>query len=226
MRLFRRTMRSSSPSITAAALLVAAVSACTAAAAAPRAAAMHPAPAAADRLPPAAVARADTSRPYAPADVRFMQGMIGHHGQALVMTALVPTHGARAEVRLLAERIEASQRSEIAQMQQWLRARGEDVPAADAHHHGAGGDHALMPGMLTDEELARLAAAQGAEFDRLFLEFMIRHHEGALTMVAGLFGTNGAGQEPEIFRLASDVESDQQAEIARMRALLGALAPQ
>ena len=193
-------------------IVVAVLSACAAAAPAPPA----PPPAA---PPPAA--RADTVTPRgAAADVRFLQGMIGHHAQALVMTALVPSRTARQDVRLLAERITASQESEIAQMQQWLRARGHAVPdpAAHAHHHG-GADAASMPGMATQEELARLAAASGAEFDRLFLELMIRHHEGALTMVAELLATSGAAQEPQLFRLASDVDADQRAEIARMRAM-------
>jgi uncharacterized protein (DUF305 family) len=193
----------------AAALLVAAVSACATATAA---------------------AQGGTGSPrWSPADVAFMQGMIGHHAQALKMTALVPTRSARADVRLLAERIEASQVSEIAQMRQWLRTRGLDTAAlAGQHQHqhaGGADDHGMMPGMLTEQELGRLAAASGAEFDRLFLEFMIRHPEGAVTMVATLFFTNGAGQEPEIFRLASDVDADQRAEIARMRAMLGAPAP-
>ena len=102
-------------------------------------------------------------------------------------------------------------------MQRWLTRRGEPLPDPHAHHmHGA----ALMPGMLTAEEMARLAAAKGAAFDRLFLEGMIQHHEGALTMVKDLFATPGAGQEPEIFAFASDVEADQRMEIARMGAML------
>ena len=197
----------------AAALLVAALSACAAATAAAQTGAVSPR--------------------YAPADVAFMQGMIAHHAQALKMTALVPGRSARADVRLLAERIAASQVSEVAQMRQWLRTRGLDTAAmAGQHQHqhaaGAADDHGGMPGMpgmLTEAELAALEAASGAAFDRLFLESMIRHHEGALTMVATLFFTNGAGQEPEIFRLATDVDADQRAEIARMRALLGAPAP-
>ncbi len=174
-------------------------------------------------------AAADTTpRPRAnPADVRFMREMIGHHAQALEMTELVPGRAARAELGLLAERIAVSQRDEIAAMERWLRARGEAVPSADAHqHHGAaGGDHAGMPGMATPQEMARLAALKGAEFDRLFLELMIRHHEGALTMVAALFGSSGGGQEAEIFQLASDVEADQRAEIARMQRLQNGPAP-
>jgi uncharacterized protein (DUF305 family) len=191
----------------AAALLVAGVSVCAAA--------------------PAA-AQSGSAR-WSPADVAFMQGMISHHAQALKMTAMVPTRSARADVRLLAERIEASQVSEIAQMRQWLRTRGLDTTAmAGQHQHqhaGGADDHGMMPGMLTEPELEALAAATGAAFDRLFLEDMIRHHEGAVTMVATLFFTNGAGQEPEIFRLASDIDADQRAEIARMRVMLGAPSP-
>ena len=74
--------------------------------------------------------------------------------------------------------------------------------------------------MLTPEEMARLAAAKGPAFDKLFLEDMIRHHEGALVMVRELFATPGAGQESEIFTFASDIEADQRMEIARMVAML------
>jgi uncharacterized protein (DUF305 family) len=160
------------------------------------------------------------------ADARFLRDMIGHHAQALEMTELVPGRAARADLRLLAERIAVSQKDEIATMERWLRSRGEPVPSADAHQHAHGaGDHAGMPGMATPEEMARLAASTGAEFDRLFLELMIRHHEGALTMVAELFAAPGGGQDPEIFQLASDVDADQRAEIARMRRLQNGSAP-
>ena len=150
-------------------------------------------------------------------DVRFMQGMIGHHAQALEMTALLPSRTTREDMRLLARRIELSQADEIAMMQRWLKARGETVP--DLHAHQAHGS-VLMPGMLTPEEMRRLEAATGAEFDRLFLEFMIRHHDGALIMVRELFSTEGAGQEPEMFAFASDVDADQRIEIDRMSAML------
>jgi uncharacterized protein (DUF305 family) len=150
-------------------------------------------------------------------DVRFMQGMISHHAQALEMTTLLPSRTGREDMRLLARRIELSQADEIAMMQRWLRARGRSVPDPHAHHDHAG---ALMPGMLSPEDMRRLEAAQGQEFDRLFLEFMIRHHDGALTMVNDLFSTAGAGQEPEIFAFASDVDADQRIEIDRMSALL------
>ena len=146
-----------------------------------------------------------------------MQGMIGHHAQALEMCALLKSRTSRDDMRLLAQRIEISQADEIRMMQEWLRARGAEVPDEHAHHaHGA----ALMPGMLTPDEMRRLAAASGAEFDRLFLEFMIKHHAGALTMVNDLFSQPGAGQESEIFAFASDVDADQRMEIDRMGAML------
>ena len=179
--------------------------------------------------PPAAAERADTvpvPRPGAnEADVRFMTGMIAHHAQALEMTRLVPERSGRQDVRLLAERITASQQTEIDRMRQWLRDHGQPVPDARHAHHEAGGGHAQMPGMLTPEELARLSAATGAEFDRLFLELMIRHHEGALTMVAELLSRSGAAQDSAVFQIASDVDADQRAEIARMRRMLGGPPP-
>lgn len=155
---------------------------------------------------------------FTPADVRFMQGMIGHHAQALEMTALLPSRTSRDEMRLLAKRLEASQADEITMMQQWLTERGQPLPDPHAHHaQGA----ALMPGMLSADEMARLAAARGEAFDRLFLALMIKHHEGALVMVRDLFATPGAGQEADIFAFASDVDADQRMEIDRMRELLG-----
>jgi len=157
-----------------------------------------------------------TRRNYTEADVKFMQGMIGHHAQALTMAAMVPSRSSNASLRLLAERIDVSQRDEIATMRRWLRARGESVPDSSAHQH----QHEQMPGMLTEAELEQLGAAQGAEFDRQFLTFMIRHHEGAITMVARLSSSAGALQEPEIAGFATDVNADQQAEIRRMRVLL------
>lgn len=162
---------------------------------------------------------------YTLADVRFMQHMIGHHAQALVMAELVPDRTSRPEMLLLAERITVSQQDEIAQMQRWLRARNEEVPPPDAHVHAAMGHGQLMPGMLTQQELDALARASGSAFDRLFLELMIKHHDGALVMVRDLFRQPGAGQEAELFVLAADVEADQTAEIRRMRMLLDRLPP-
>jgi uncharacterized protein (DUF305 family) len=151
------------------------------------------------------------------ADVRFMQGMIHHHAQALDMTALVAARTASEDMKKLATRIELSQRDEIEMMREWLAARNAAVPGEHAHHAPGA---PLMPGMLTADEMAQLAAAKGAEFDRLFLGLMIKHHAGALTMVKELFSTPGAGQEPEIFAFASDVDADQLIEIRRMERML------
>jgi uncharacterized protein (DUF305 family) len=181
----------------------------------------------------AATAYGQDTPHYTAADVRFMQGMIGHHAQALAMTALIPGRTDRQDIRLLGQRIEVSQKDEIKMMQQWLKERGQPVPAVDAQHqHGAGHDmnmpgmamsDTLMPGMLTAAQLAELASTRGDDFTRLFLKDMIRHHEGALVMVANLLGTTASGQEPEVFRFASEVDTDQRAEIARMVALLNSL---
>ena len=169
--------------------------------------------------PPVAVTR--THAPYTQADVAFMQGMIHHHGQALEMTDLVPTRSDHVTLRVLAERITASQREEIDRMSRWLRARGETVPAPGSYReHVAHGMR--MPGMLSLEEMQGLAAATGREFDRRFLELMIRHHEGALVMVGELQAAGG-GLEAEIYTFASDVDADQRAEIARMQSMLTAL---
>lgn len=154
---------------------------------------------------------------FVEADVRFMQGMIGHHQQAIEMCELVAARTTNESILRLAQRITISQEDEIRMMQDWLRARGQPLPDLHAHHqHGA----VLMPGMLTPEEMARLAAARGPEFDRLFLEGMIKHHLGALVMVEQLFAVPGAGQEGEIFAFASDVEADQRMEIERMLGML------
>jgi uncharacterized protein (DUF305 family) len=153
---------------------------------------------------------------FTTADVEFMQGMISHHAQAIEMTELLKTRTERPEMRKLAERIDLSQADEIRMMQQWLVDRGQFAPEQFAHHH----EGMVMPGMLTPEQMQRLAAARGSEFDRLFLEAMIAHHQGALTMVEALLKQPGAAQESEIFGFVSDVEADQSAEIARMSAML------
>jgi uncharacterized protein (DUF305 family) len=184
---------------------------------------VRPVSAGAAVLTPAAQAKADSGRPpYTAADVRFMQGMIRHHAQALVMANWAQTHAARNAIKILAARIDVAQRDEIATMERWLSDRRETVPDAQremaGHHTSAAGG--LMPGMLTHEQLSELEKATGAEFDRLFLTFMIQHHEGALTMVRELFSSPGAGQDATIFRFASDVEADQTTEIDRMRTML------
>jgi uncharacterized protein (DUF305 family) len=151
------------------------------------------------------------------ADVSFMQGMIHHHAQALDMVELLKTRTRSEAMRKLAERIELSQRDEIQMMREWLKDRGADVPGEHAHHAPGA---PMMPGMLTPQEMKRLAAAKGVEFDRLFLAYMIKHHEGALVMVKELFAAPGAGQEAEIFAFASDVDADQLIEIRRMDRML------
>lgn len=145
-----------------------------------------------------------------------MQAMIGHHAQALEMVALVGSRSRNKDLERMALRIDVSQRDEIQMMREWLERRGEALPDPHAHHQA----HGQMPGMLTADQMARLAAASGPAFDRLFLEGMIQHHEGALVMVKELFATPGGGQEPEMFDFAADVEADQAMEIARMRAML------
>jgi len=149
-----------------------------------------------------------------PADVAFMQGMIGHHAQALRMVALAPTHGASAKVLLLCKKIDISQHDEIATMTQWLKDHHQAVPDTSKPMAMA------MPGMLTPAQMKQLEAAHDTAFDRLFLTFMIQHHNGALEMVRQLFATNGAAQTPEVFQYATDVSVDQTGEIDRMRALL------
>ena len=167
-------------------------------------------------------AREDSARlPYTKADVDFMSGMIHHHAQAIEMARLAPTHGASRTIQTLAGRIINAQQDEIMLMQQWLADRMQAVPdpSAPGHHHH------MMPGMLTDAQMQQLGKARGKEFDRLFLELMIQHHEGAVDMVQKLFGTIGAGQNHTVFKLASDVNVDQTTEIARMEQMLDALKP-
>jgi uncharacterized protein (DUF305 family) len=170
------------------------------------------------------------------ADVRFMQNMIHHHHQALLMSRLAPERARGEDLLVLAARIERAQSDEIALMKRWLELRGEEVPELPPEaspgdertphrpqrhpDHPAHAGHALMAGMLTLEQLEELAAARGEDFERLFLRFMIHHHEGALQMVEELFQIPGAARDTDIFLFASDVANDQQAEIARMRGML------
>ena len=159
---------------------------------------------------------------YTPADVHFVAGMIGHHAQAIQMAGWAPSHGASPSVQVLCERIVVAQNDEIAFAQRWLREHGEYVPPADPRGHIMQGmDHPmLMPGMLTPEQMAQLDSARGPAFDRLFLTFMIQHHQGAITMVQQLLAVPGAAQDGPIFRFASDVNVDQTTEINRMTLML------
>jgi len=163
--------------------------------------------------------------PYSDADVEFMSGMIPHHAQAVVMAGWCGSHGARKDLAILCERIVVGQRDEIALMQTWLSDRGLPVPDAASTRHKMkmnGMEHEmLMPGMMSDEEMAALETARGPEFDRLFLEGMIRHHQGAIDMVDELFKSHGAAQDELIYKFASDVYADQSTEIARMHKMLG-----
>jgi uncharacterized protein (DUF305 family) len=163
-------------------------------------------------------------QPYSEADVEFMAGMIPHHAQAVVMAGMAPAHGARPDVRVLCERILVGQRDEIEFMRNWLRDRGETVPDANATRHRMkmnGVEHdMLMPGMLTPEEIEQLDKARGAEWDRLFLVGMIKHHEGAVRMVDDLFASYGALQDDDVYKFASDIYADQSIEIERMQKML------
>jgi uncharacterized protein (DUF305 family) len=159
-----------------------------------------------------------------------MQGMIMHHSQAVEMTALIESRTENKDLRLLGARISHSQSDEMKFMKRWLEARrepisppmpGMDMPGHDMSGHDMSGHQMLMPGMLTPKQMDALRKAKGTEFDRLFLNGMIQHHNGALIMVKDLFDTAGAGQDAELFNFATDVDSGQRAEIRIMQTLLG-----
>jgi len=167
--------------------------------------------------------------PISRADVEFMQGMIMHHSQAVEMTAMISSHTENKGVRALGAKISSSQADEIRMMERWLAARGQatsmempgtpgipGMPGMDM----SGSPMALMPGMLSSEQMEALRKARGAEFDRLFLSGMIQHHGGALVMVKDLFNSAGAGQDAEIFDFATDVDNSQRAEIKIMQKFL------
>ena len=171
-------------------------------------------------------ARADSAlMNVSPADVEFVTGMIHHHAQALVMSGYAPDNGASSTMLTLTGRIINAQKDEIRVMQTWLRDRGLDVPeVSDGGHVMGGHDHSMqMAGMLSPEQLRELSEARGPEFDRLFLTYMIQHHEGAVTMVHELFATDGAAQDDLIFKIASDIQVDQITEINRMKLMLEAM---
>ncbi|HEY4678120.1 MAG TPA: DUF305 domain-containing protein [Candidatus Angelobacter sp.] len=172
------------------------------------------------RLPASATAKLP---PRSQAEIEFMQGMIMHHAQAVEMTALIPSHTENKELRSLSARISSSQSDEIKFMKRWLAARGEPISMAMPgmeEMDTSGHPMALMPGMLTPEQMEALPKAKGDEFDRLFLTGMIQHHNGALTMVKDLFNTAGTGQDAELFNFATDVDSGQRAEIRIMQGML------
>ena len=189
---------------------------------------------------------------FTQADVAFVQGMIYHHAQAVVMSDWATSHGARADVATLCKRIALSQRDEITMMQHWLEARhletpdplnmlpghsgpphdesgmnmpGMNMKGMDMKDMDMGSQSMMMPGMLTPDQMRELDAAHGPAFDHLYLTGMIKHHEGALDMVKKLFDTPGSGQQPELFSFATDVDAGQRAEIGRMQAILKTLTP-
>ena len=154
------------------------------------------------------------------ADVKFMQGMIMHHSQAVEMTELLRTRSHDREVQALGKRISVSQTDEMRFMKQWLTDRGEPIADDMGGMDMSSMAMPMMPGMLTAEQMKALAAADGPAFDHLFLTGMIQHHTGAQTMVKELFATPGAGQDPQLFDFSSDVDNTQQAEIDIMKHML------
>ena len=183
----------------------------------------------AQATPPTRVTATSDTTPhvYTAADIQFIDGMISHHAQALLMAGWAPSHGASPSVRTLTSRIINAQQDEIVGMQKWLRDRHQPVPEPNSHGmmmNMNGVQHAmLMPGMLTDDQLKQLDAARSKEFDRLFLVFMIQHHQGAVTMVNDLFNTPGAAQDLTVYKLASDISADQTTEIERMQKMLASM---
>jgi len=158
---------------------------------------------------------------YSPADALFMQDMIPHHNQAVQMSDLVADRTNRPELKDLAGRIDVSQADEIEFMQQWLSERGEDVPDPTAHE--AMHTTHKMAGMASPEQMAELATLKSTDFDRLFLQLMIPHHEGAVKMVEVLMEQPGSAYDPVLFEFTTDITNDQTAEIERMNALLVSL---
>jgi uncharacterized protein (DUF305 family) len=162
---------------------------------------------------------------FSEADVQFMTMMIGHHAQALVMSRLAPKNGASPQVQTLASRIINGQQDEINTMQQWLSERNQPtvdikIDSLRLMVNGMRSGHMDMVGMLSQEQLEELSRAQGKQFDRLFLKYMIGHHQGAVVMVDNLMETENGAREEAAFRLASGINADQQTEIARMQRML------
>jgi len=156
---------------------------------------------------------------YTEADVRFMQGMIAHHAQAIYMSRMAGAHQAGPRLLRFAQKIDQSQVAEIVLMQEWLRANRQVAPDTGSWRT------MTMPGMLTAEQLTTLDAAHGAEFDRRFLTLMIQHHQGALQMVADLLASPRAAQDVDVSVLASDIQTVQTAEIGVMRQMLSDITP-
>ncbi len=175
---------------------------------------------------PASTRAVATTPSHTDADAAFMTGMIGHHAQAVLIAGWAPTHHASRAIQALCERIVVGQNDEIQLMQRWLREWGLPVPSGDASHDMMPGmermAHAMMPGMLTRDELRTLDQAHGADFDRLWLQAMIKHHQGALTMIKDLLASPGAARDDGVFKFVSDMNADQGIEIERMTGMLSA----
>lgn len=194
------------------------------------------APGTPSRIVSAAEAVALSRTTFTPGDVQFMKHMVVHHGQAIEMVDLLRDKGADPKVKLIGERIALSQEAEIDLMRNWLADRGQAMTMPDMHHGHAAMSHAehaghampvqdtpIMPGMLSSAQMQTLAAATGNNFDRLFLQGMIQHHQGALDMVDDLLAQPDAAQDPVLSDFASSVVADQSAEILRMQSLLSDL---
>jgi uncharacterized protein (DUF305 family) len=174
-------------------------------------------------------------RPYTTADIQFMSGMIHHHAQAVKMAGWAASHGASKALQIYCGRVAMGQSAEIGLMKDWLKDRNQPIPDVDMGGMSmtmpgmpgmAGMQHTMMmPGMLTDAQMAQLDSARGVNFDRLFLTDMIQHHRGAITMVENLLATPGAAQDEIVFKFANDVQADQTTEIDRMEQMLAALPP-
>lgn len=153
--------------------------------------------------------RAPDGSTYNSVDATFVRMMIAHHTQAIAMADLAPGRAANTGVRSLAARISAAQRPEIDVLRAWLQAR--ELPETDPAH-----DHSTMPGMQTEANMAALAAARGADFDRRFVTMMTAHHEGAVQMAGDVLG---GGTDQTLSELANEMAVEQGAEIQRMRQL-------
>jgi uncharacterized protein (DUF305 family) len=170
-------------------------------------------------LSPSAASAGAIPRAPSEADADFMQGMIMHHSQAVEMTELLKTRTKDPALQELGKKIDVSQTDEMRWMKQWLTDRGLPIdPMAGMDMKDM--PMPLMPGMLTPAQMEALRKASGPEFDHLFLTGMIQHHAGALQMVKELFANPGAGQDPQLFDFANDVDNTQQAEIDIMRHML------
>ena len=169
---------------------------------------------------------------YIEADVKFLQGMIVHHEQAILMSSMVGKRTNNPTIVDLADRIDASQEDEISFMEGWLKDRGENVPGENGHsmmdHHGMNHHdmehhemnmHLNMVGMASPKQLKELENSKSTDFDRLFLQLMIAHHDGALEMVKDLKKFSGAAYDPILNEFVSDLVNDQGVEIERMNTI-------